>query len=67
MHLSELEALHFQRSSPFSPKLLAKNDKGLYKQPTTKRVWAYPNGNIPDKGAHAWGKSMTEVKSITFL
>ncbi|KAG8125853.1 hypothetical protein E2320_021015 [Naja naja] len=61
MHLSELQALQFQRSSPFSPKLLAKNDKGLYKQPTTKRVWAYPNGNIPDKGAHAWGKSMTEL------
>ncbi|XP_026520434.1 doublecortin domain-containing protein 1 [Notechis scutatus] len=61
MHLSELQALQFQRSSPFSPKLLAKNDKGLYSQPTTKRVWAYPNGNRPDKGAHAWGKSMTEL------
>ncbi|XP_039211913.1 doublecortin domain-containing protein 1 isoform X3 [Crotalus tigris] len=61
MHLSELEALQFQRSSPFSPKLLAKNDKCLYKQPTTKRVWAYLNGNIPDKGAHVWGKSMIEL------
>ncbi|XP_029142063.1 doublecortin domain-containing protein 1 [Protobothrops mucrosquamatus] len=61
MHLSELEALQFQRSFAFSPKLLAKNDKCLYKQPTTKRVWAYPNGNIPDKGAHVWGKSMIEL------
>ncbi|KAL7992218.1 hypothetical protein Chor_016474, partial [Crotalus horridus] len=61
MHLSELEALQFQRSSPFSPKLLAKNGKCLYKQPTTKRVWAYLNGNIPNKGAHVWGKSMIEL------
>ncbi|KAM6465429.1 doublecortin domain-containing protein 1 isoform 1-T1 [Liasis olivaceus] len=61
MHLSELQALQFKRSSPFSPKLLAKNYQGLYKQPTTKRVWAYANGNIPEQGAHVWGKTIIEL------
>ncbi|XP_062974492.1 doublecortin domain-containing protein 1 [Elgaria multicarinata webbii] len=61
MHLSELQALQFKRSSPFSPKLLAESHRNLYKQPTAKRVWAYVNGCTPEQGAHAWGKTISEL------
>uniref|UniRef100_A0A8D0L4D4 Uncharacterized protein n=1 Tax=Sphenodon punctatus TaxID=8508 RepID=A0A8D0L4D4_SPHPU len=57
-HLSEVQALQFKRSSPFSPKLLANSHRGLYSQPTTKRVWAYLIGYRPEQGAHAWGKTI---------
>ncbi|XP_042315501.1 doublecortin domain-containing protein 1 [Sceloporus undulatus] len=60
-HLSELQALQFKRSSPVSPKLLTKDHRGLYKQPATKRVWAYANGSTAEQGAHAWGKTITEL------
>uniref|UniRef100_A0A8D0BCL2 Doublecortin domain containing 1 n=1 Tax=Salvator merianae TaxID=96440 RepID=A0A8D0BCL2_SALMN len=58
MHLLELQALQLKRSSPFSPKLLANSQRDLYKQPTTKRVWAYMNGYAPEQGAHAWGRTI---------
>ncbi|KAJ6665091.1 hypothetical protein lerEdw1_005322 [Lerista edwardsae] len=61
MHLSELQALQLKRSSPFSPKLLVKSNRDLYNQPATKRVWVYLNGNRPEQGAHAWGKTIAEL------
>uniref|UniRef100_A0A8D2IPH2 Doublecortin domain containing 1 n=1 Tax=Varanus komodoensis TaxID=61221 RepID=A0A8D2IPH2_VARKO len=61
MHLSELQALQLKRSSQFSPKLLAKSQRNLYKQPTTKRVWAYINGYTPEQGARVWGKTISEL------
>ncbi|KAH0620847.1 hypothetical protein JD844_021681 [Phrynosoma platyrhinos] len=67
MHLLELQALQFKRSSPVSPKLLTKGDRGLYKQPATKRVWAYANGSTAEQGAHAWGKTITEVPILAYV
>ncbi|XP_028585658.2 doublecortin domain-containing protein 1 isoform X1 [Podarcis muralis] len=61
MHLSELQALQFKRTSPFSPKLLVKSHRELYRQPTTKRVWAYVNGFTPEQGAYAWGQTIAEL------
>ncbi|XP_054825956.1 doublecortin domain-containing protein 1 [Eublepharis macularius] len=61
MHLSEIQALQFKRSSPFSPKLLAKSHSSLYNQPSTKRVWVYMNGYKPEQGVHAWGKTIAEL------
>lgn len=59
---SEVQALQFKRSSPFSPKLLSGNRRCLYNQPAAKRVWAYLNGYKPKQGVYAWGKTIAEVK-----
>ncbi|XP_053139020.1 doublecortin domain-containing protein 1 isoform X3 [Hemicordylus capensis] len=61
MHLSELQALQFKRSSPFSPKLFVKSHRDLYNQPSTKRVWAYENGYRSEQGVHAWGRTIEEL------
>ncbi|XP_048340541.1 doublecortin domain-containing protein 1 [Sphaerodactylus townsendi] len=61
MHLSEIQAFHFKRSSPFSSKRLVKSRRSLYSQPTTKRVWVYTNGNKPEQGVRAWGKTLAEL------
>nr|XP_056707910.1 doublecortin domain-containing protein 1 [Euleptes europaea] len=61
MHLSEIQAFHLKRRSPFSSKLLVKSHRSLYNQPTTKRVWIYMNGKRPEQGVHAWGKTMAEL------
>uniref|UniRef100_A0A7M4EIB1 Doublecortin domain containing 1 n=1 Tax=Crocodylus porosus TaxID=8502 RepID=A0A7M4EIB1_CROPO len=51
-HFSEVQALQFKRSSPFSPKLLSGNRRCLYDQPAAKRVWAYLNGYKPKQGVY---------------
>ncbi|XP_060622229.2 doublecortin domain-containing protein 1-like [Anolis sagrei] len=61
MHLSELQALQVKRSSPVSSKRLIKGQRSLYKQPAAKRVWAYANGSAAEQGAHAWGKTISEL------
>ncbi|XP_019332334.2 doublecortin domain-containing protein 1 [Alligator mississippiensis] len=58
---SEVQALQFKRSSPFSPKLLSGNRRCLYNQPAAKRVWAYLNGYKPKQGVYAWGKTIAEL------
>ncbi|XP_072322342.1 doublecortin domain-containing protein 1-like isoform X1 [Scyliorhinus torazame] len=60
MHLSEVQAvLMKERPSIYSK--LASSQRPLYSQPNVKRVLAYLNGDFPDQGAYAWGKTIQEL------
>ncbi|XP_012875063.1 PREDICTED: doublecortin domain-containing protein 5 [Dipodomys ordii] len=60
-HLSEVQELQSKPKSPTVTKRNAIQQSSLYKQPNTKRVWAYMNGQSPEDGTFAWGKSISEL------
>ncbi|VTJ78585.1 Hypothetical predicted protein, partial [Marmota monax] len=58
--LSEVQELQSKQNSPVATKHKAVQQSSLYKQPNTKRVWAYLNGGRPEDGTYAWGRTVTE-------
>ncbi|XP_046323465.1 doublecortin domain-containing protein 1 isoform X2 [Marmota monax] len=59
--LSEVQELQSKQNSPVATKHKAVQQSSLYKQPNTKRVWAYLNGGRPEDGTYAWGRTVTEL------
>ncbi|XP_038620481.1 doublecortin domain-containing protein 1 [Tachyglossus aculeatus] len=66
-HLSELHVFQEKGNSPISAQQRASKIKGLYSQPSTKRVWTYLNGGRPEEGVHTWGKTITELLDNCFV
>ncbi|XP_078077520.1 doublecortin domain-containing protein 1-like [Mustelus asterias] len=60
MHLSEVQAV-LMKESPSIHSKLASSQRPLYSQPNVKRVLAYLNGDFPDQGTYAWGKTIQEL------
>ncbi|XP_028916748.1 doublecortin domain-containing protein 1 [Ornithorhynchus anatinus] len=67
VHLSELQGFQGKGNSPISAQRGASKIKGLYSQPSTKRVWTYLNGGRPEEGVHTWGKTITELLDNCFV
>ncbi|XP_067902712.1 doublecortin domain-containing protein 1-like isoform X2 [Heterodontus francisci] len=60
MHLSEVQAVLMKERPSVHSKLVS-NQRPLYSQPNVKRVLAYLNGDFPDQGTYAWGKTIPEL------
>uniref|UniRef100_UPI00398F7E0A doublecortin domain-containing protein 1-like isoform X2 n=1 Tax=Pristiophorus japonicus TaxID=55135 RepID=UPI00398F7E0A len=60
MHLSEVQALLMKERPSVLSKLVS-SQRPLYSQPNVKRVLAYLNGDFPDQGTYAWGKTIPEL------
>ncbi|XP_067850311.1 doublecortin domain-containing protein 1-like [Heptranchias perlo] len=60
MHLSEVQAMLMKERPSVLSKLVS-SQRPLYSQPNVKRVLAYLNGDFPDQGTYAWGKTIPEL------
>ncbi|XP_078391176.1 doublecortin domain-containing protein 1-like [Cetorhinus maximus] len=60
MHLSEVQAVLTKERPSIHSKLVSRK-RPLYSQPNVKRVLAYLNGDFPDQGSYAWGKTIQEL------
>ncbi|XP_027628561.1 doublecortin domain-containing protein 1 [Tupaia chinensis] len=59
--LSEVQELQSRRSPPTVAERITAKPSSLCKQPSSKRVWAYPNGGRPEDGTYAWGRNILEL------
>ncbi|XP_055505240.1 doublecortin domain-containing protein 1-like [Leucoraja erinacea] len=60
MHLSEVQYMLMKERPSFGSKMVS-SQRLLYSQPNVKRVLAYLNGECPDQGVFAWGKTIPEL------
>ncbi|XP_051885334.1 doublecortin domain-containing protein 1-like isoform X2 [Pristis pectinata] len=60
MHLSEVQNVLMKERPSVLSKLVS-SQRLLYSQPNVKRVLAYLNGDCPDQGVYAWGKTIPEL------
>nr|XP_004660775.2 doublecortin domain-containing protein 1 [Jaculus jaculus] len=60
-HLSEVQELQSKGKSPVAAEHEGMQLSSLYKQPSTKRVWAYQDGGQPEDGTYAWAQSVSEL------